>query len=423
MTILDTSGQDTLLPPKRVPTRRSGVLVAIAVVALVTIGWFATRLVGAAGRSVSVSRLVIAQVQRGPFVRDVSGEGKVVAAVSPTLYAQSGGTATLKVHAGDTVKRGQVLVVIESPELSAKLAQERSIADAMHADYQRAEVEARQQRASLQSTYDNARIDYRTASNDLERQQKAFDAGALPGMQVAHGRDTLEKARIALSQAEAGRTMKEDSLKLDVRAKQLAWSRQTLLAADLQRQIEELAIKSPVDGQVGQLFIAERTNIARDAKLLTVIDLSVLEVQMRVPESFARELDVGMPGEVSGNGRTWRVRINAVSPEVINSEVEARLRFDGEAPAQLRQSQRLAVRVSLDKRTDVLALQRGSFVDESGGQYAYVVRDDVAQKTPIRIGARSFDKVEILDGLAVGDRVVVSGADAFNGTAQILLSR
>jgi len=61
-------------------------------------------------------------------------------------------------------------------------------------------------------------------------------------------------------------------------------------------------------------------------------------------------------------------------------------------------------------------------VDESGGNYAYVVKDGIATKTPIRVGASSIDKVEILQGLKEGDRVVISGTDAFNGAQRVAIS-
>jgi HlyD family secretion protein len=330
---------------------------------------------------------------------------------------------TLQVHAGDSVKKNQVLALIDSPDLTAKLAQERSNADAMQADAMRAEVDSRSQRAAQQSTWDNASIDHKTAENDLARQQKAFEAGAVAGMQVDHAKDTLEKARIALANATTGLKLKEDSLRFDVQAKQLAHQRQLLLVKDLQRQLDSLAIKSPVDGQVGQLFVPERASVAKDAQLLSVIDLSALEVQVQVAESFARELAIGMPGEISGNGQSWQGLVSAVSPEVVANEVAARLRFAGATPGQLRQNQRLSVRVLLDKRDNVLTVRRGSFVDESGGAYAYVVRDGIAVKTPIRVGARSIDKVEILSGLNVGDEVVIAGGESLQGTERVALSR
>ncbi|MFL6663514.1 MAG: efflux RND transporter periplasmic adaptor subunit, partial [Rhizobacter sp.] len=408
--IRDTAAQDQPLtaPPawrRRLPLALGGLVLAVGVV----LAWPSlTRLLSAQG-SVSASRLVLATVERGELVRDVAAEGRVVAAFAPVLYAPHAGTVEMKVHAGDAVRRGDVLAVVASPELASKLAQETSTAETLQADHRRAEVEARQRRSALQSTWEQARIDLTTAENDLARQRKAFDAGAVSGMQVDHAKDTLEKARIALAHAQSGVSLGDDGLKLDVQAKQLAVARQALLVADLKRQLDALAMRSPVDGQVGQLFVAERAQVAADAKLMSVIDLSVLEVQMQVPESFARELSVGLPGEVIGNGTTWKAKLSTVSPEVIDGQVAARLRFDGAAPPQLRQNQRLSVRVLIDRRDHVLTVRRGSFVDESGGAWAYRVRDDVAEKTPIRLGAMSAAKVEVLDGLQEGDRIVIAG--------------
>ncbi len=76
----------------------------------------------------------------------------------------------------------------------------------------------------------------------------------------------------------------------------------------------------------------------------------------------------------------------------------------------------------LDHRENVLTVQRGSFVDESGGSYAYVVREGIATKTPIRVGASSIDKVEILEGLKAGDKIVISGTDNFKGAARVAIS-
>jgi HlyD family secretion protein len=374
------------------------------------------------GSSVSLDRLGLDDVSRGPFVRDIQAEGRVVAAFSPTLFAPQAGAVTLQVHAGDTVKKGQVLGTIDSPDLAARLAQELATADTLQTDTLRSKVDASEQHAALQGARENAAIDVKAAETDLTRQQRAFDAGAAAGMQVDHARDALEKARIALSHAEAGLHSKDDSLKFDVQSKEQAHARQVLLVEDLKRQVGELAVRSPVDGQVGQLFVAERASVAKDAQLLTVIDLSALEVQMQVAESFARDLAVGMPGEISGNGQTWKARVSGISPEVVANQVAARLRFAGAMPEQLRQNQRLSVRVLLDQRPDVLSVRAGSFIDESGGQYAYVVRDGVAVKTAVRLGARSVDRVEILSGLKPGDRVVVSGAENFHAEPTVGLS-
>ncbi len=132
--IRDTAATDRLLTTAR-PMRRRLIVGAIVIAGLVGAAFAMPSLLQAfsANASVSESRLSTAVVERGPFVRDIAAEGKVVAAVSPTLFAPSAGAAALQVHAGDTVKKGQVLAIIDSPDLSAKLAQERSNADAMQA--------------------------------------------------------------------------------------------------------------------------------------------------------------------------------------------------------------------------------------------------------------------------------------------------
>ena len=422
--IRDTSAQDRLVEVKPSRKRRAIFIGAgVAVVALLAFVLPQASRLFSADASVSGSRLAFGTVERGLFVRDIAAEGKVVAAVSPTMYATSGGAVTLKVHAGDVVKKGQVLATIDSPELTNKLAQEQSAADAMEVDYLRSQIDAKKKRGELQKVYDNASIDQTSAQRDLQRYQKAFSQGAVPSMNVDKAKDEVEKARITLEHAKADLANDGASLDFDIKSKKLAHDRQVLLVKDLQRQVDELNVKSPVDGQVGQLFIAERATVAKDAQLLSVIDLSRLEVEMKVPESFARDLGIGMAGEISGNGNTWKGLVSAISPEVVNGEVAARLRFDGDTPKQLRQNQRLSVRILLDRRDNVLAVQRGSFVDESGGAYAYVVHDGIAEKHPIRVGASSIDKVEILDGLKEGDRIVISGTDSFKNAARVAISR
>jgi len=426
--IRDTSGQDRpLAPASTLWSRHRRLFIAAGVVAAGglagAVALPSVQRMMSGGASVSIQRLGLATVEIGPLVRDVAGEGKVVAAMSPTVYALHGGNLLLRVKAGDKVTKGQVLGDIDSPDLRARLAQEQSNADALRTELLRAEVDGREQRSALKSAWESAAIDLQTARNDLERQTKAFEAGAVAGMQVDKARDAMEKARITLAHAQAGLGLKEDSLKFELQARQQALQRQLLQVQDLHRQVAELELRSPVDGQVGQLLVAERANVAAGTGLLTVVDLTALEVQMQVAESFARDLAIGMPGEISGNGQQWRALVSSVSPEVVNGEVAARLRFDGSPPEQLRQNQRLAVRVLLDKRDKVITVNRGSFVEEGGGRYAYVVQDGQAIKRPIRLGAQSLSKIEVIEGLKPGEQIVISGAQAFDGAERVPLAQ
>src|SRR5690606_30556817 len=152
--------------------------------------------------------------------------------------------------------------------------------------------------------------------------------------------------------------------------------------------------------------VTQRANVAANAPLLTVVDLSEFEVEIRVPESFARDLGIGMPAQVRSSNQGYEAEVSAVSPEVVNGEVAARLRFAGDQPPGLRQNQRLSARVLLDSRQDVLMVERGPFLEQEGGRFAYVVDGSRAERRPITTGAVSLNAVEILDGLAEGERIV-----------------
>ena len=423
--IRDTSAQDQILAPSSGRRRRLS-LAALALASLALLGYGGQQLFKqlGSGASVSLARLSLGTVEVGPLTRDIAAEGRVVAANSPTLYAGNAGTVALSVQAGDQVKRGQVLLKIASPELTARLAQERANADALQSEWLRAQADSRQQRAQDQSQLDTASISHKAAENELARQSQAFKAGATAAAQVDQARDTLAKAQVALKQARELLGLKDDAVKFELQAKRQAFERQALVVKDVERQLDELNLRSPVDGQVGQLFVSDRASVAKDAKLLSVVDLSALEVQIQVAESLARELQPNMGGEISGGSdQRWKGLLSSVSPEVVNGEVAARLRFEGKQPEQLRQNQRLSVRMLLDHRDKVLTLPRGSFVEEGGGHFAYVLQGDQAEKRAIRLGLQSLAKVEVLEGLKAGEQVVISGADNFKDAQRATISR
>ena len=83
-------------------------------------------------------------------------------------------------------------------------------------------------------------------------------------------------------------------------------------------------------------------------------------------------------------------------------------------PPGLRQNQRVSVRILMDRRDDVLKVERGAFYEAGGGTTAYVVRDGVAERRPIKTGAVSVREVEITGGLAEGDQIVISDTDDFS---------
>jgi HlyD family secretion protein len=419
----DTSAQDRVIEPKNPLMRhRKLILVALAAIAALGILIFILARFSGAGSSVDRARVSIATVERGNFVRDIAADGQVVAAVSPTLYANALGTVTLKVHAGDTVAKGQVLAVVDSPDLTAKMSQEDATLVGLRLDWQRATLDAEHKLSQLRDAYDQAEVDQKTAQRERDRSRKAYELGSYSELQALRAEDALEKAQFAFQQAKSTYDSQPKQNRFDIDSKKALFDRQQYLVTDLKRQVDGLNVKSPVDGQVGQVQVADRASVAKDAPLLTVVDLSALEVEIKVTESLARDLRSGMTADLEGGGHHWQGVVSGVSPEVVAGQVTARLRFGAEKPAGLRQSQRLSVRIFLDRRDNVLMVDRGSFVDQEGGGFAYVVHGNIAERHPVQLGAASIAKVEILGGLSAGDQIVTSGTDAFNGAQRVILS-
>ncbi len=419
----DTSAQDRVIEPKNALKRHRKLIIVglIAAAALITLILILMRYSGA-GVSVDRSRVSIATVERGNFVRDIAADGQVVAAVSPTLYANALGTVSLKVHAGDTVTKGQVLAVVDSPDLTAKMLQEEETLVGLRVDWQRATLDAEHKLSQMRDAFNQAEVDQKTAQRERDRSRKAYELGSYSELQALRAEDALEKAQFAFQQAKSVYDSQPKQNRFDIDSKKALLDRQQYLVDDMKRQVDGLNVKSPVDGQVGQVQVADRASVAKDAPLLTVVDLSALEVEIKVTESLARDLRPGMNADLEGGGHHWQGVVSGVSPEVVAGQVTARLRFGSEKPAGLRQSQRLSVRIFIDRRDNVLMVDRGSFVDQEGGGFAYVVHGNIAERTPVRLGAASIAKVEILEGLAVGDQIVISGTDAFNGAQRIILS-
>ncbi|MEO8460082.1 MAG: HlyD family efflux transporter periplasmic adaptor subunit [Dokdonella sp.] len=422
--IRDTSATDRVVA--REPQRgRRLVQIGIAVVVVAILAALTPTVLRlfSVDSSASTARLRIAEVKRGNLVRDVSVQGRVVAAVSPTLYAPSAGTVRLDINAGDKVKKDQVLAEVDSPELNSKLKQEQATFDSLSIEVQRAGIDHRKLQAAAQKLIDKSRIDRQTAARELERTQTAFKAGAMPEMDVLRAKDALAKAELDVRNAEQDGVLDHDSLGFEMKTRKLSLDRQRLLVEDIQRQVDELKMRSPVDGQVGQLLVQQRANVAVNAPVLSVIDLSALEIEVQVPEVFAHDLGVGMAAEIQDANGKYPGEVSAISPEVVDGQVTGRIRFGDNKPAGLRQNQRLTTRILMDEHPNVLMVERGPFVDSGAGRVAYVVHDDVAIRTPIEVGATSLNSVEIVSGVKEGDRIVISGTDEFNGAQRVALSR
>lgn len=367
-------------------------------------------------------RLRLATVTRGDLTRDVSVQGRVVAAIRPTLYAPAAGTITLEVTAGAEVAEGQVLAEIDSPELTNRLDQAHATLEQQTVNLERQRIESRQQALAKRKEADLAEVRLIAARREMRRAEQAKAKDVIPDIDYEKAQDDLSNAELAHRHAMADADLFDERLAFELRAAELGVRQQRLLVEDLERQVEELSIKSPVSGIVGDLLVDQKAAVARDTPVMAVVDLSQFEIEALIPESYADDLALGMQAEIRAGG-VYAGQLVAISPQIVANQVSSRVRFVDEMPPNIRQNQRLTTRILLAEHPDVLQLPRGQFLDSGGGRVAYVLNDKgLAERRRIDVGARSLSAVQIVDGLAEGERVVISSIDAFEGAETVLVT-
>jgi HlyD family secretion protein len=421
--IRDTSFQDAVITaaPAQKFKRRAlwagAAILAVTGAAVLLSAWRGSE------QSVSAARLRIADVTRGTLVRDASVNGRVVAAVSPTLYSTAQSTVTLKTNAGDTVKKGDVLAILESPDLADALKREQSSYSQLEAEVARQQILARKQKLLAQREADTAEIERLSAQRTLERYESVAQVGIIAKIDYQKAKDALNSAEIRASHATKAATLEGDDVALALKTKINELDRQRLSLANAQRRFDELTVRAPVDGFVGTLSVQNRSVVTANTPLMTLVDLSKLEVELEVPETYVADMGLGMTAEIELGDTRATGKLSALSPEVVKNQVLARVRFDGAQPKGLRQNQRLTARLLIEEKPNVVMLPRGPFVESEGGRFAYVMHDGVAVRTPVKLGATSVSAVEILSGVKPGDKVVIAGTDTFANATRVSVNK
>ncbi len=374
-----------------------------------------------AERSISAAQVRIGEVTRGELIRDTSADGRVVAALHPTLFTPSAGIVALAVKAGDSVKKGQVLARVDSPELKSRLVQERSTLASLKSALDRQKIDARQDAIKNAHAIDLLEVRLQAARRLGERAQMAFDEKILNKNDYEKAKDDVKIAELELKNARETSRLAIETADFDIRSRQLALERQASLAEELQRQVEGLAITAPFDGAVASVAVQDRDAVAANQAIATVVNLSQFEVEITLPENYAAEVTPGTSAQILYEGKEYPGHVTAMSPEIRDSQGHGTVAFEGAPPAGLRQSQRVSVRMVFETKPNVLKVPRGPFLESGGGRQIYVVENGIAIKREIAVGAVSVSEVEIVKGLSARDKVILSDTSELAGAKTVLL--
>lgn len=420
--IQDTAGQDIIIAAKPHKKWWLAAVITIAFVALVSYLISQWQQLAATDMTVSRSAIRIATVERGNVQSDLSVQGRVVSANSPTLYSTAQGIVTYQVKAGDKVSKGQLLALIDSPQTTSELKQQQASLAQLQGQQAQQQITSKRDLLEKQQALDLAKVDLIAAKRELARNETARKSQIVSDRDFQRSNDELSRAELVAQQTKTALALAQQSAEFETQILDQQIRAQELLVAELQRQSDSLKVTSPVDGMVGSLTEAQKAAVPAYQSLLSVVDLSSYEVEVMVPESYADEIALGMPVSISSNGKTYPGEIAAISPEISNGQVVSRLRFTGAVPEQIRQNQRLSGDILLQNRPQVLRLPRGNFVDSDHGRTAFVVQGDNAKRVPIALGVSGFSYVEVSDGLQAGQQVIISDTGRFKDADSLRLT-
>lgn len=407
--IRDTSAQDTAVAPNR--SIKKMMMVSFGAVGLVALTYLSFANFNA-DYSVSRESIRTALVDRGTFERQINATGRVVATNSPSLYSAAAGRVSLLKQPGETVSVGEVVARIDSPELLNLLEQEKNKLQSAELNMQRKELEVKQQKLALKKSLDVIRVNHMAAVRELKRADASFKIKVISEFDHAKAADNLLTAELDLDNAQQENVIKSDMIDFELKTMGIDLARQQLVVKDYGRQIDQLTVRSPVTGIIGNWIEEQDNKVAQNQPLLTVVDLSAYEGELEIPQSYANELQPGMAVNIRVGSQQLNGKLRSVSPEVQNNSVKARVAFVDDSAAKLRQNQHMSVSILLEQKPNSIQVKRGAFAQ--GGNTAYVIRDGLATRHDIRIGSRSLDKVEILSGLKPGDEIIISSVSEFS---------
>ena len=368
-------------------------------------------------RSVVVreASVVISPVRQAVFTEYVPANALVTPRSTAYLDAIEGGqVAEVLVEEGAFVTRGQVLLKLKNTNLQlemlgrqAQLMEQLDRLNQTILSFEQARVT--HERDLIES---NAQIEQLTQRqrrrealrgtgtvSEQELDELAIDLGRARKLQVAalEARDIDAKFRNEqVSQLRSAiKTTREN---LDMAAE----------------TIQSLSVKAPITGQLTALDADLGAAKTPGQRIGQIDDANAYKVEAGVDEFYLGRVKRGQPASAESNGKTWRLEVAKVYPQVTNRQFKVDLYFaQGAAPEGLRRGQSTQVRLEVGAPSEELVATNGPFFEETGGNWVFVLpkSGNVAERRAVHFGRRNPEQIEVLSGLAEGERIITSGYD------------
>ena len=395
---------------------RRSILVTLALAVLI-----AAALAGWAVRAASVPAMVL---RSAPLMRSVQFSGRVATLsrveIGSTL---TGRVLTVAVAAGDQVKQGDLLVKLEGDELRASLAQAQASERQAAARLGGLRSTGRASAQAMLAQADSVLV---AAQADLQRTRDLVAKGFVSTARLDEALRTAEVAQAQQTSARAQRAANADAGTEVAQAQaQLALAAAATEAA--RARLAQAVLSAPADARVLSRAVEPGQIVQPGRALLSLALAGPLQLVAQVDERYVEQLQVGQMASVVADAfadRRFMARVLSIAP-VVDAQrgaIEVRFSLAQQPPEFLREDMTLSIEVETARRDAALAVPvaalRGDLMaaaalrgDMSAASAVVLIeRDGRAEPRTVRLGLRTLDAAEVLEGLAAGDTVLLGTA-------------
>jgi HlyD family secretion protein len=415
---MDVKRDPAILKKKR---QRQIALLVLAGIVVVGISVAVNRLQPAAP-SVPAGTLWYGTVKRGPMVREVRGAGTLVPeAISWIAARATGRVETIVLQPGAEVKPGTVIVLLSNPDL------QQTVKNA-ELDWRTAQAQLESQKANLATTrisqeiqVSNAKSEISVSQSRLDANKKLLELGIVSELQVKTDQAALDRSRNALELAEKQLKSAIDNEKAQLSPGEANVSQKRAEFDRLAQQLDDLRVKSTMHGRLQLINVEVGRQVALGSDVARVSDPTRLKAEIRISETQTRDLAIGQRADIDTRNGHIPGRVSRIDPASTNGTVGVDVTLEGPLPAGARPDASVDGTIELERLVNVLYVESPAFGQENTVVQLYKVYPDGtgAARSPVKLGRRSVMYVEVLEGLAEGESVVLSDMTQYDSFDRI----
>ena len=380
-----------------------------AVLLVVLIFWlFAPR---SGSESVSRDRLTIAAAQSGVFEDFLPLRARVTPLVTVYLDAVEGGRVEKKlVEDGAKVIAGQPLAVLSNAELQLSTLEKQAEVEQQLNNMRSQELALTQTRNSNLRDLNEAEIGLAKMRRQYELQKSLADKGFVASKvfndtkdDLTYQQKRLEILRRSVQQSEALQT--SQLVQLRAASSSLAGS-----LGIARSSLGQLNIRAPVTGQLSGFEIQLGQSLQQGERIGQVDSSGDDKLQADVDEYYLGRVQVGQGASADVDGKSYRLKVAKVYPQVRNGQFQIDLVFDGPEPSGIQRGQTVQAKLTLGDSSRALLIPKGQFFNDTGGSWVFVVdkSGNGATKRQVQLGRKNSVFIEVVSGLSPGEQVITS---------------